>query len=162
MPPRTRTQAQQIAIFHSRCKINENTPEKCLEWQRGLFNSGYGKFQYQGKQMLTHRLSYELFHGRPITEGMFLLHSCDNPKCVKPDHLREGTNQENMDDRNSRNRQANGESHGKSKLTANQVLEIRQKYQTLEDCTQAALANEFGVSQPTISKIIHNERWTHI
>jgi len=157
---KTRTQAQQIANFHSGSVLNDTTG--CLEWQRALSNSGYGQFWYQGKDVRTHRLAFELHHGRPITEGMILLHSCDNPKCCKPDHLREGTMQENMDDRNSKNRQAKGETNGSSKLTETQVLEIREKYQTLEDCTQAALANEFGVSQSRISDIINNKTWNHI
>jgi len=159
---KARTRTEQIAHFHAGCVVNENTPDKCLEWQWGTDRYGYGKFWYQGNTVQTHRLSYELFHGRQIAEDMCICHSCDTPKCCKPEHLREGTNQENTDDMTSRNRQANGETNGRAKLTANQVLEIREKYETLENCTQSALANEFGVTRQTISHIIHNKTWTHI
>ena len=161
---KTRTQEEQIAHFHSGCAINEDAPKKCLEWQRGLFTSGYGAFGYQGNVVRTHRLAYELFHGRPIAEGMFICHSCDNPKCVTPAHLTEGTQQQNMDDMTSRNRQArlNGETNGSSKLTAVQVLEIREKYEKIEDCTHRSLANEYGVSKTTITDIISNKHWTHL
>lgn len=160
----TRTLAEQIAHFHASCKINDGTPDKCLEWQLGRFNTGYGRFRYKGKQVATHRLAYELFHERPIAEGMHILHSCDNQKCVKPEHLREGTNQDNSDDKVSRNRQIRlkGESHGKSKLTETQVLEIREKYSTLDNCSQTALGIEYGVHNTTISDIIRKKRWNHL
>lgn len=159
-----KTLAEAIAHFHAGSKINEETPDKCLEWTRGMYNNGYGHFWYKGKDVLTHRLAFELFHGRPIAEGMHILHSCDNQKCVKPKHLREGTNQDNSDDKVSRNRQSrvNGESHGNSKLTETQVLEIREKYSTLDNCTQTALGIEYGVHNSTISDIINKKRWNHI
>jgi len=156
----TRTQEAQIAHFHAGCLLNDTTG--CLEWQRGLFTDGYGAFYYQGKDMKTHRLSFELFHGRQIAEGMIILHSCDNRKCCNPSHLREGTTQENMDDMTSRNRQANGETNGSSKLTAVQVLEIREKYATREDCTLKVLGAEYGVHYSLISYIVNNKIWTRL
>ena len=156
------TEEEAIAHFHAGCVVNETTG--CIEWQRGLFNNGYGSFWYQGKIVRTHRFSFELFHGRPITDGMYILHSCDNRKCVTPDHLREGTNQENINDKVSRNRQSrlNGETNGNSKLTETQVLEIREKYANREDFTQKALAAEYGVDERTIFRIVHNISWTHV
>ena len=154
------TEEEAIAHFHAGCVVNETTG--CIEWQRGLFNNGYGSFWYQGKIVRTHRFSFEIHHGRPIAEGMFLLHSCDNPKCVTPAHLREGTAQENMNDKVSKNRQAKGESHGRAKLTETQVAEIREKYETIEKCTQKALATEYVVSQRAIFRIVHNISWTHV
>ena len=157
---KARTEAEQLAHFHTGCLLNDTIG--CLEWTRCLNKTGYGEVRYNGKLVRTHRLAYELYHGRQIAEGMFILHSCDNRKCVKPSHLREGTRQENMDDMKSRNRQAKGETSGQSKLTENQVLEIREKYETIEDCTHKALADEFGVSQMAISLIINKKRWAHI
>ena len=159
---KARTQAEAQAHFHAGCAINEDAPKKCLEWQRGRFKTGYGAFNYLGIVVQTHRLSFELFHGRPIAEGMLLLHSCDNKKCCKPEHLREGNYQDNSDDKVSRNRQAKGETNGRAKLTETQVLEIREKHATHDNCTQKALATEYGVDPATISLIVLKKIWTHI
>lgn len=55
---------------------------------------GYGRLTVGGRMQVVHRLSYELFKG-PIPDGLFVLHSCDNPSCINPDHLRVGTKREN-------------------------------------------------------------------
>ncbi len=71
----------------------------CWEWQgRKLSKDGYGLFRFDGERHLTHRLAYQLSVGE-IPPGKFVLHSCDNPKCVRPGHLRVGTHEENMADR---------------------------------------------------------------
>jgi len=150
------TEAEQIANFHSYCKVNEKTEDNCLEWTACLFSNGYGQFTWKGITVRAHRLAYELHHGREIAEGMMILHDCDNRKCCKIDHLREGTHQDNMADRNIKDRQAKGESAGNSKLTPIQVAEIREK---IKNCSQTELATEYNVSNATISHIINNKTW---
>ncbi|MZE53776.1 HNH endonuclease [Streptomyces sp. SID5770] len=76
---------------------------KCWLWTRGRTASGYGKFNLNGQTVYAHRASYEAYVG-PIPAGLFILHSCDTPACVNPDHLRPGTHQENMRDRDTRGR----------------------------------------------------------
>jgi len=68
----------------------------CLEWQGGKTGRGYGTIWLDGIHEATHRLAWVLANGRPIPEGMYVLHSCDNKICCEPEHLRLGTQAENM------------------------------------------------------------------
>ena len=72
--------------------------ETCWNWIGSKCNVGYGQFTKNSKHILAHRYSFELHNHRAIQDRMFILHSCDNPSCVNPEHLREGTAQENTDD----------------------------------------------------------------
>jgi len=141
--------------------VDKKENNECWEWKLSCRADGYGQVNIKGKKYRAHRLAFELFHKRPITEGMIILHSCDTPKCCNPIHLSEGTHQENMDDMNLKNRRARGENHGHSKITEAQVLEIRDKY-SKGTHTQEELATEYNISHSTISLIINRKTWTHI
>lgn len=78
----------------------------CWEWQGTKVQGGYGRFGVNGNMRLAHRVAYEAFVG-PMPEGAETLHSCDNPPCVNPEHLRAGTHQDNMRDRSARGRNPN-------------------------------------------------------
>jgi hypothetical protein len=87
--------------FNQKYKINEVTD--CWEWQNATNNIGYG-FIRDGKKMRTaHRVSHELHLG-DIPKGSVVCHSCDNPKCVNPDHLWTGTMRDNHNDMVSKGR----------------------------------------------------------
>jgi hypothetical protein len=75
----------------------------CWEWLGHKTPKGYGRMRSDGKHHFAHRISYELYVGI-IPDGLIVLHSCDNPGCVNPSHLRTGTHQDNTDDRTSRGR----------------------------------------------------------
>ena len=139
----------------------EKTENGCWEWTAGKFNAGYGQFAVNGKHQLAHRFSYELTYGE-IPDGLFVCHRCDNPPCVNPEHLFLGTHADNMADRNEKGRVSKGEEHYYSKLTEENVLEIRQRVASGKWGIKSKLAKEFGVSNPQISDIVNRKKWKHV
>lgn len=123
-------------------------------------NKGYGQVRHNGRTMLAHRVAFEIFNGRE-PNGV-LLHSCDTPLCCNPAHLTEGTQLENLTDMRNKGRGVNpphvpGEKCGRAKLTYESVKDIRDS--TL---SQRHLAAIYGVSQPTIGKILRRETWREV
>jgi DNA-directed RNA polymerase specialized sigma24 family protein len=106
----------------------------------------------------AHRLSYELANG-PIPPGMCILHSCDNPPCVRPDHLSVGTKRENNDDctRKERRRRVGTPL---AKLSEEDVRNIRISYE--EGQTQRDIAGRYEVTQVTISNVIRRRTYTYV
>jgi hypothetical protein len=139
----------------------------CMVWTGSLAGGGYGKIWWEGKLILVHCLVWTLKHG-PIPDGMWVLHSCDNPPCANVAHLFIGTRQINMDDMVNKGRSASGErnwSHQHpdllprpgAKLTPERVAVIRSK--AASGKSYAALALEFGVSKSGIWKIVTLQTW---
>lgn len=137
--------------------------DSCWDWKSYYDKDNYGLFKINGTMKRAHRISFEIYNKRQIIIGMCILHSCDNPKCVNPLHLSEGTHQDNTNDKIQKNRQARnkGELSGTSKLKSEQVLKIREKYATRE-YTQQQLAMEYNISRAQIYFIVHQKRWAHI
>ena len=95
-----------LYVSASEMIINNTTGgDGCWEWQLYTDKKGYGRTTPYFGEVLTHRISYIEFVG-PIPDGLHVLHSCDNPKCVNPKHLRVGTNDDNVADRHERGRWA--------------------------------------------------------
>ena len=106
------------------------------------------------RPIMLHRFIYEYNVGE-IEEGLVLRHTCDNDMCVNPEHLLKGTHQDNSDDMVRRGRVAKGKRVASSKLTDQEVLEIRDLYSKTE-YTQSQIANIYGVSQRQISNIVRH------
>lgn len=87
-------------------EINYNFTTPCLLWTGRKSKDGYGKINRKGKTLSAHRYSWTLVNG-PIPEGLFVLHKCDVPTCINPDHLFLGTHQDNMDDMKNKGRATN-------------------------------------------------------
>lgn len=122
----------------------------------------YGVMRYNGKTKGAHVVSYEIHIG-PVPKGMRVLHSCDNPWCVNPNHLIVGTQQDNIRDMFNKGRDAPhfGEFHGGAKLTDAAVIEIRQLAAS-GDYTHQEIADMFNVDRSAIGKVVRRERWRHV
>jgi hypothetical protein len=137
-----------------------NEPDGCTEWTGNRDANGYGRIGVEQRPVLVHRLAWELAHG-PIPAGLHVLHRCDNPPCVRLDHLSLGTQADNMRDTVTRGRHVQGDRVGTAKLTEANVLEIRRRY-AAGGVTQKSLAAEFGVKPPAIQAIINRRKWRHL
>jgi hypothetical protein len=128
----------------------------CWIWKGKVDACGYGALNYFG-EYLAHRLFYKLFIN-PNIKGSYVLHSCDNPSCVNPEHLFLGSQNDNMKDMVSKGRQSRlkGSRNGRSKLTLKDVIQIR-KLAGKEFQKETAL--KFNVTQMTISNIQTNKTW---
>jgi hypothetical protein len=149
-----------INRYWSKVAITAN-PEKCWEWLGGKRRRGYGRFSYKHADFISTRIAYFL-HNKIDPIGKAVLHKCDNPSCVNPNHLFLGTNKENTYDMMEKKRgiQPVGIRHGQAKLTDEKVIEIRKKY--LNGICNKELSKEYNVSRSAITKIINNKTWTHV
>lgn len=117
-----------------------------------------------GRTRLAHRLGYELQRG-PVPEGLCVLHKCDNPACVRGEHLFVGTRGDNARDMTAKGRNflspaigRRGEQHHNTTLTQEQVEEIRALYKT-GGISQRELGVQFGTTQATVSNIVRRVTW---
>lgn len=131
-----------------------NAETGCIEWTASKRN-GYGRVHWDGKPRTVHRLAWAAAHG-PIPAGFGVLHRCDNPACLNPDHLFIGTHKENMRDMKSKGRanRPRGATNPRAKLTLAHVDEIRA-------CVESgySLSKRLGVGQTIISRIRRGLAW---
>jgi hypothetical protein len=136
----------------------------CHLWTASTNKFGYGKLGVEGENrwVLAHRFSWEKAHGE-IPEGMYVLHTCDNPSCVNPDHLYLGDYRQNALDREGRGRgnHAKGMGHGKNKLLSSQVYEIRDAYDTGKYSFRQ-LGKIYGIDGKSVADIIDHKIWSHL
>lgn len=137
----------------------EFSEDSCWLWKGSLNREKYGYHWDGTTRVLAHRFMFVLIHEN-ITQP-FVLHSCDNPSCVRPDHLFEGTAQHNTDDMMSKGRNValKGDQHPRAVLTFDKALEIRELWKA-GGYSQTQLARLFGCDQARISRIVNNDIWT--
>ncbi len=156
--------------FMSKVQVDDSTG--CWEWQAWKDKLGRGTFKYKNITKTASRISYEIFV-QPIEDGMFICHTCDNPGCVNPCHLFQGTHKDNMEDMVSKGRgyKPFGEKNIHSVLTTKEVLLIRKFLERFPPTRKKSsgsfgavkfLGEWFGVSNHNITYIHQGKSWTHV
>lgn len=191
--PRKYTPEERLHAFWS--KVNKESGHwwngiQCWFWIAGGTKSGYGTFSYEGRQIGAHCVAYILAHG-PIPDSLFVLHRCDNRRCVNPDHLFIGTAADNSRDMVTKGRNRRGTDHHMSKhpelapsgdahythrspelirkgealthskLTEERVREIRRRY-AAGGVTQYQLADEYGIAVASVNRVVRRVSWRHV
>lgn len=150
----------------------EEGPNGCWLWTGAVDKDGYGRFWWKGR---TRRVTHFVFEvlKEPLSNGLQACHHCDVRRCVAPEHLYAGTQQDNVRDTWRRGRCSvnarpqRGEANGLAKLTEAQVEEIRTRYRAgqagvASGTSLRGLAKKFGVSKFTIQSVVHHVTWRHV
>lgn len=136
------------------CNLTDNSKivrGGCIVWTGPSMKSGYATLQIDRVRYLAHRLSWELYHERQLASGMFACHACDNPRCINPTHIFEGTPTDNMRDCAVKGRNAR-------KLTESDVRQIR----SIRGVSKAELGRIYGVSEVLIGAILRHLWWKDV
>ena len=142
-------------------KVNVKPESECWEYIGHINKYGYGQIKVSGKNEYAHRIAWVLTHGK-ITEGMNICHKCDNRPCCNPLHLFEGTYKDNNADRKQKGRSSDrkGKNNGRSVLTEEDVLKIRELHES--GVRQCEIAKSYNVGFTSINDVIHKKRWLHL
>ena len=146
-------------------KVDITEDDGCWEWQGCIRGAdGYGVIWTKEKNILAHRAAWEI-DVFPIPQGMCVLHHCDNPSCVRAEHLFIGTRADNAADRDAKGRLVVGNHRGEhapsSKLTDEKALEIRRIHAS-GNYSRIGLAKKYGVAPQTIGDVVSRKTWSHI
>lgn len=136
-----------------------NKTDNCWLWTASKTTAGYGCFKLNGKLESAHILSYCLEYGEKPDE-LWVLHKCDTPSCVNPEHLFLGTRSDNMKDCHKKGRLANN-LKPKTKLNSEQVKQLRELYKSGK-YIQKEIAHMFGIDEIHCNKIINYKRWKNV
>lgn len=153
---KTRLRAR-LKVFRGTLPVNA-----CWPWGGNQNRQKYGLIwnkDAHSKTSLAHRVAFEAFH-RPLQAGECVLHTCNNPSCCNPRHLRAGTREENAAQRDREGRATRGSSHHLTRLTESRVVELRAAY--VAGSSTGALARQEGLSYKTIWKIVTRKTWKHV
>lgn len=144
-------------------KFERGGPNSCWEWHAQI-DGGYGRFHVGGDvgQVRAHRFAWEQANGRAVAAGMVVMHSCDNRACVNPAHLSEGTNHDNVLDRERKGRgnQPRGERSGRAKITSADAAAIRNAGE--RGVSGAQLAAHYGITRSLVCQIQKRAIWRHV
>lgn len=151
-----------VAHFWLRvARVDDGTHSECWNWKGAITKDGYGSLRIKQKTIYAHRLAFELSH-RPLEPNEHVLHTCDNPRCCNPSHLRAGSHADNMADMAAKHRgnggSPGGSRQGNSKLDEVQVASIRRQY---NGKNRQDLARMYNVTPQAINYVI-SKGWRHV
>lgn len=141
-----------------------NKTDICWLWTASLSTHGYGQIGVGRRIQRAHRVAWFLTFGTWPTDKV--CHRCDNPLCVKPDHLFLGTQADNLKDMRDKGRgrlpppSPRGEANNKTSFTTADVRIIRERY--AQGDSLRTLGRAYGVWHTTISDVVHRRTWAHI
>ena len=118
----------------------------CWEWLAGIDKDGYGQFKIKGHTERAHRIAFAIHHRR--VPELLVCHTCDNPGCVNPNHLFEGTHQDNRLNCVGKKR------HFDRRLATGIANDVRAMY--LNGSTQREVGKHFGINHVTVFNVIHH------
>lgn len=133
--------------------------KNCWEWVNANVKNGYGIVEYDKKKMSAHRLSF-LFHKGEIPEHQDVCHSCDNRRCVNPEHLFLGSRAVNMQDSLKKGRFPVGENSVQSKITEKDVKEIRKMRE--KKIKYKEISCIYGITEQSICDLVKRRTWKHV
>jgi hypothetical protein len=132
---------------------------ECWVWTAGRTALGYGQLWFDGRMWYAHRCMWIVTYG-PIPAGMEIAHACDNPPCLRPDHLFLASHRENLADAVRKGRVERGNRHHAAKLTEEDIPAIRALIR--DGRTRREVASRYGVSRWTIGEVVHGRAWKHV
>lgn len=143
-------------------KVDIHGEDECWPWTAGKDRKGYGHFSINGILYGAHKIAWELTNNE-TSKGKVIRHTCNNPPCCNPKHLRAGTHADNVADRVSSGRNApqKGEKNPHAILTDEKVLAIRKEY-IPRKVSMYKLATKYNISVQIVWQVIHKITWKHL
>lgn len=138
--------------------IDQRGLDDCWEWTAGRIRDGYGEIRLDGMPRRAHRVAFVLTYG---WEPTVVMHKCDNRPCCNPRHLIGGTWASNNRDASDKGRSCRGEDCHSSRLTEDNVREIRDAY-VVGHPTFTAMGERYGVTRNAIRRIVRGVGWRHV
>ena len=138
-------------------RVEPVTESGCWIWVGWKGPRGYGGVYRNHRRLYAHRVAWELYHGE-IPKGLCVLHQCDVPCCVNPDHLFLGSHKDNMRDMVLKNRSTRGSRNPSARLTEESATKIK----LATNRSTLSLAKQYGVSQLTVWKVRTRRTWKHL
>lgn len=143
-------------------QVDIRDPDACWLWKGKIGSLGYGLFNHAGFSTHAYRIAWMLLNPSfPTGNGSLIRHTCSNPRCCNPNHLRIGTHKENAQDRIEAGTQLRGSESHLSKLTESIVYNILCEH-ARDDVPPTILAEKYGVYYGTVSNILERKTWTHV